>query len=163
MQFKKGDLVGLSTKNLRFKDASRKLAPRFVGPFRILERIGRQAYRIALPEQYNRLHNVFPIQLLEPWRVRAEEEEDTLPMPDLEDEDSEWEVEEIKAKEVFKGNTYFLVKWTGWLSEYNQWVPEEDMTNCQQLLDQFDKSRMNMGKSRSRAAHQAKGRVRFKD
>ena len=48
--FKKGDLVGLSTKNLRFKGAERKLAPRFIGPFRVLEKIGLQAYRLALPE-----------------------------------------------------------------------------------------------------------------
>jgi hypothetical protein len=35
MQFKKGNLIGLLTKNLRLK-GSKKLAPRFIGPFRIL-------------------------------------------------------------------------------------------------------------------------------
>ena len=37
-QFRVGEFVKLSTKNLRFKH--RKLAPRWVGPFRVLERIG---------------------------------------------------------------------------------------------------------------------------
>jgi hypothetical protein len=46
-QFNKGQLVKLSTKNLRLKH--QKLAPRWIGPFRILERIGAQAYRLALP------------------------------------------------------------------------------------------------------------------
>jgi hypothetical protein len=48
MHFKKGDLVGLSTKNLRIK-GSRKLAPRFISPFRVLQTIGEQAYRLSLP------------------------------------------------------------------------------------------------------------------
>jgi hypothetical protein len=58
-QFKQGDLVKLSTKNLRLKH--KKLQPKWVGLFRILKRIGSQAYRLALPEKYNRLHDVFPI------------------------------------------------------------------------------------------------------
>ena len=36
--FKRKDLVKLSTRNLRLKD--KKLQPRWIGPFRILERIG---------------------------------------------------------------------------------------------------------------------------
>jgi len=65
-QFKVGDLVKLSTKNLRLKHP--KLAPRWIGPFRVTERIGGQAYRLALPEQYRRLHDVFPIQLIESYK-----------------------------------------------------------------------------------------------
>ena len=53
--FKRGSLVKLSTKNLRLKD--KKLQPRWIGPFRILERIGSQAYRLALPEKYAQLHD----------------------------------------------------------------------------------------------------------
>jgi hypothetical protein len=78
-------------------------------------------------------------------------------MPDLDDEDPEWEVEEIKAKEDFEGTTYYLVKWAGWPAEYNQWVPDEDMTNCHQLLSQFEKSRQKAGIGK--AARRAKGRA----
>jgi hypothetical protein len=46
--FKRKDLVKLSTRNLRLKD--KKLQPRWIGPLRILERIGSQAYKLALPE-----------------------------------------------------------------------------------------------------------------
>jgi len=94
-QFKVGNFVKLSTKNLKFKH--RKLSPRWVGPFRVLERIGGQAYRLALPDKYSRLHNVFPVQLLENYRHR-QDDDDLMAMPDLEDPQDEWEVEEVLDK-----------------------------------------------------------------
>ena len=113
--FKRKDLVKLSTRNLRLKD--KKLQPRWIGPFRILERIGTQAYRLALPEKYSKLHDVFPIQFIEEYRPRAGEP--LLPMPDLEDEEG-WEIEEVKDKANIKGQIHYLVKWKGWPTEYNQ-------------------------------------------
>ena len=44
-----------------------KLAPRFVGPFLILERIGKVTYRLALPPQFARMHNVFHVSTLKPY------------------------------------------------------------------------------------------------
>ncbi|GKB76124.1 putative reverse transcriptase domain-containing protein [Tanacetum coccineum] len=38
-----------------------KLNPRYIGPFRILERIGPAAYRLELPQELSRVHNVFHI------------------------------------------------------------------------------------------------------
>ncbi|KAJ5267259.1 hypothetical protein N7478_010067 [Penicillium angulare] len=116
--FKVGTLVSLSTKNLRFKAKEKKLSPRRIGPFRVLAKIGAQAYRVALPEKYSRLHNVFSVSLLEPWNSRNNNDS-RMPMPELEDEE-EWEVEEIRDKRVFDGVLHYYVKWTGWPSEYNQ-------------------------------------------
>ncbi|GKA19245.1 putative reverse transcriptase domain-containing protein [Tanacetum coccineum] len=38
-----------------------KLNPRYIGPFRIIERIGPVAYRLELPQQLSRVHNVFHV------------------------------------------------------------------------------------------------------
>ncbi|XP_050373418.1 uncharacterized protein LOC126791060, partial [Argentina anserina] len=41
-----------------------KLAPRYVGPFEILEKVGELAYRLALPTSMSGVHNVFHISML---------------------------------------------------------------------------------------------------
>ena len=38
--------------------------PRYIGPFEIVERIGPVAYRLDLPEEFYRVHNVFHISML---------------------------------------------------------------------------------------------------
>ena len=41
-----------------------KLSPHYIGPFEIVERIGSVAYRLDLPEELSRVHNVFHISML---------------------------------------------------------------------------------------------------
>jgi hypothetical protein len=41
-----------------------KLAPRYIGPFLILERYGLVAYRLQLPETLSAVHNVFHVSQL---------------------------------------------------------------------------------------------------
>ncbi|GJU17737.1 hypothetical protein Tco_1145703 [Tanacetum coccineum] len=41
-----------------------KLAPRYVGPFEILERIGLVSYRLMLPEELNSVHDTFHVSNL---------------------------------------------------------------------------------------------------
>nr|GFC45398.1 reverse transcriptase domain-containing protein [Tanacetum cinerariifolium] len=36
-----------------------KLAPRFVGPFKIIEKVGPLAYRLDLPKELNSVHDTF--------------------------------------------------------------------------------------------------------
>ena len=38
-----------------------KLSQRFIGPYDIVERIGRLAYRLALPNALGKVHDVFHI------------------------------------------------------------------------------------------------------
>ena len=41
-----------------------KLSPRFIGPFKILERIGTVAYRLALPPSMSGVHELFHVSML---------------------------------------------------------------------------------------------------
>ncbi|GJY30143.1 hypothetical protein Tco_0413638 [Tanacetum coccineum] len=48
-----------------------KLAPRYVGPFEILERIGLVAYRLRLPEELNSVHDTFHVSNLKKYLADA--------------------------------------------------------------------------------------------
>ena len=42
----------------------RKLSPRYIGPFEVLERVGAVAYRLALPPTLLSVHEVFHVSML---------------------------------------------------------------------------------------------------
>ncbi|GKA53357.1 hypothetical protein Tco_0746672 [Tanacetum coccineum] len=41
-----------------------KLNPRYIGPFKILDKVGTLAYRLELPEQLSRVHSTFYVSNL---------------------------------------------------------------------------------------------------
>ncbi|XP_020684299.1 uncharacterized protein LOC110100917 [Dendrobium catenatum] len=70
VEFQVGDFVYVKVS--RMKGVSRfgrvsKLSPRYVGPFEILERIGKSTYRLLLSDQLSYVHNVFHISSLKKW------------------------------------------------------------------------------------------------
>ena len=42
----------------------KKLQPRFIGPYKILQRVGNVAYKLELPPRLSRIHNVFHVSIL---------------------------------------------------------------------------------------------------
>src|SRR5436853_5456332 len=67
LEFQVGDFVYLrvdARKGLRKSPRLGKLAPRYVGPFRIAYRVGPVAYRLELPPQLAGLHPVFHVSML---------------------------------------------------------------------------------------------------
>ncbi|GJZ40106.1 hypothetical protein Tco_0586669 [Tanacetum coccineum] len=67
MEFQVGDKVML--KVLTWKGVVRfgkrgKLNPRYVGPFKVLEKVGEVAYKLELPEELSRVHNRFHVSNL---------------------------------------------------------------------------------------------------
>ncbi|GJR43920.1 putative reverse transcriptase domain-containing protein [Tanacetum coccineum] len=67
IEFQVGDKVML--KVLPWKGVVRfgkrgKLNPRYVGPFKVIERVGEVAYKLELPEELSRVHNTFYVSNL---------------------------------------------------------------------------------------------------
>ncbi|GKD57514.1 putative reverse transcriptase domain-containing protein [Tanacetum coccineum] len=67
LEFSVGDYVFLKVSPwkgvVRFRKKG-KLAPRFVGPFEIFEKVGPVAYRLDLPEELNSVHDTFHVSNL---------------------------------------------------------------------------------------------------
>ncbi|KAA3484012.1 DNA/RNA polymerases superfamily protein [Gossypium australe] len=71
IEFELGDKVFLKVspwkKILRFGRKG-KLSLRFIGPYEIIERIGPVAYRLMLPSELEKIHNVFHVSMLRRYR-----------------------------------------------------------------------------------------------
>ena len=40
-----------------------------------------------------------------------------------------------------KGQKHYLVKWEGWPTEYNLWVPQADIRNTKEAIQRFERSK----------------------
>ena len=64
LYFEVGDLVYLKVSSIRGTrrfQVQGKLAPRYIGPYRVVKTIGAIAYRIQLPEEMSDIHPVFHV------------------------------------------------------------------------------------------------------
>jgi hypothetical protein len=70
----------LPMRGLHYFKIRGKLAPRYIGPFKILEQRGEVAYQLELPPQLTDVHDVFPVsQLRKCLRVLEEQ----MPLEEL--------------------------------------------------------------------------------
>ncbi|XP_052878226.1 uncharacterized protein LOC108466422 [Gossypium arboreum] len=71
IEYAVGDLVFLKVspwkKVLRFGQKG-KLSPRFIGPYRVVRRIGPVAYQLKLPSELSQIHDVFHVSMLRRYR-----------------------------------------------------------------------------------------------
>ena len=68
VEYAAGDEVWLSSETLSVKGpGTRKLMPRWLGPFRVVKQCGPVAYELELPAVMSRLHPVFHVCLLQKY------------------------------------------------------------------------------------------------
>ena len=108
-----------------------KLSPRYIGPYRIVERIGEVAYRLELPSDLDRIHDVFHVSMLrqyipDPSHVLTEQPEEIQ-------ENLTYEEEPLqilnRREQVLRYKTIPLVKvlWRSHIIEEATWEPEAQM------------------------------------
>ena len=114
----------------RFK-VKGKLAPRYIGPFKILEKRGEVAYQLELPPQLSDVHDVFHISQLKKC-LRVPEEQ--LPMGELDLNNDLWYTKRpIKiletAERVTRSKTIRMckVQWSHHSEDEATWEHEEDL------------------------------------
>lgn len=136
IEFKVGDRVLLSTADLKLatQGTSKKLQPKFTGPFKITAKVGANAYTLELPRQLSKMHPTVNVSRLRPYKDNDQatfptREKLNRPPPQLVDEDDGYEVERIVDKmRTHKGRqfiTWYLVKWKGYPDSDNTWRKAE--------------------------------------
>ena len=106
---------------------TRKLRARFVGPFRVLERIGKTAYRLNLRGRFKQIHNVFHVSQL---KKHIPGGSCTTPPEPIQVEGEENFEMEALLKHRSRGNSrLYLVRWLGYGSDHDEWVHEEELAD----------------------------------
>ena len=139
--FQQGELVYLSTKNISFaKGLARKLLPKFIGPYKILQDFGNSSFKLELPAHLKRrgIHDVFHSSLL---REHLPNDDRLFPgrldtqVGSTPEVDGEWAVDRILSHSGSKTDSIFEIKWkTGDVT----WLPYYQITHLQALTEYLD-------------------------
>jgi hypothetical protein len=110
--------VWFNIKNIALRHDSRrhKLLSKFWGPFRVIELIGRNALRLDMPSQLQRIHPVVSVSLAKPFKRRLGNVLPPVPI----DGALEYEVEDIVDYNIVPSRrrnvpsvVEFRVRWKG--------------------------------------------------
>ena len=100
-EYKVGDLVMLSTKDLKYQMTSRrteKLTERFVGPYKVKKIISANTVELELPSTI-RIHPVVNVSRIHRYIGQVEGQRKEQPTPVIIKGEKEWEVERILNKQ----------------------------------------------------------------
>ncbi|KAM2088514.1 hypothetical protein ACFX1T_032585 [Malus domestica] len=108
-----------------------KLSPRYIGPYEITERIGEVAYRLELPPELSKVHNVFHVSMLRHYVSNPSHVIPPQPLeinPDLTYDEEPVTILDWKDK-TLRNKTVSLVKvlWRNHSAEEATWETEDRM------------------------------------
>jgi hypothetical protein len=113
-----------------------KLAPRFIGPFKVLSRKGEVAYELELPEILSAVHNVFHVSQLKKCHPEMSDTplNDTVPLEEVQlESDLTYEEKPIKILETAERTTrtktikFCKVQWSHHTEEEATWEREDTL------------------------------------
>ena len=111
-----------------------KLAPRYIGPFPVMTRVGTVAYQLELPPELSEVHNVFHVSLLRRCILPPEKRTD---MAEIElAKDLTYQERPIRILDETERVTrskvlgFFKVQWEHHTEEEATWEREEIFKDC---------------------------------
>jgi len=141
VEYKAGDLVLLSTKELKWHMKGRrseKLTERFVGPYKVKSIISANAVELQLPSTLH-IHPVVNVSKLQMYRPQIERQKATKLAPVIVEGEEEFEVEKILNKRKTRGKDKFLVRWKGYTAEADTWEDRGNLKNVGKLVEEFER------------------------
>jgi len=116
----------LSGRNIKTRRPSKKLDHKNHGPFQIEKIVSPLAVRLTLPRKW-KIHNVFHVSLLEPYRTSKHrappDPSKVLREADDIEQSEEYDVEEVVLSRKHGKQILYLVKWLDY-PERKDWTEE---------------------------------------
>jgi len=140
-EYKVGDLVILSTKDLKYQMVGRrteKLTERFVGPYKIKKIVLLNAVELELPSTI-KIHSVVNVSRIQRYVEQVEGQRKEQPAPVIIEGEEEWEVERILNKWQIQGKDKYLVQWKGFMAESDTWEGRENLENAKEAVKEYKK------------------------
>jgi len=140
-EYRVGDLVLLSTKDLKWQMKGRKsekLIEHFVGPYKVKGIISSNTIELELPKSI-RIYPVVNISRVQLYKPQVKGQKKTPPKPVIIEGEEEFKVEKIINKRTVRGKEKFLVRWKGYTAEEDTWENRENLENAKELVEEFEK------------------------
>jgi len=140
-EYRVGDLVLLSTKDLKWQMKGRrseKLTECFVGLYKVKEIVSSNAIELELPKSI-KIHPVVNVSRVRLYKPQVEGQKKTLPKPVIIKGEEEFKVEKILNKRTVRGKEKFLVRWKGYTAEEDTWENKENLENAKELVEEFER------------------------
>ena len=84
------------------------------------------------------VHDVFHVSQLRPHVPGRSSV--TPPDPVEVDGETQYEVDSLLRYRAQRGGTRYLVRWTGYGPEHDEWIPEDNLGHTKALLDQYKRA-----------------------
>ena len=137
MEFAVGDSVYLSTADLNLQRPSKKLSQKRIGPYKILAKVGKVAYKLDIPRRL-RIFDTFHVSKLEQYHADPFPSRAPLrPPPVMVDNAEIYEVDYLLDSRIHRRRLQYLVKWTGYPEADSTWEHLSNEDNCQDAIRQF--------------------------
>ena len=138
-----GDQVYVKSEHIWTTHLSKKLAKKYLSPFEVIAKPGRQSYTLRLPQHLRSIHPVFHVLQLEPHTMSTILNWSEPPPPITVNGELEYEIAEVLDSKINNRRRtcklLYLVCWSGYegMDEETSWILAMELDNAQEAVLDF--------------------------
>ena len=140
-KYKVGDLVMLSTKDLKYQIVGKrteKLIKRFVGSYKVQKIVSSNAVKLELPSTV-KIHLVVNVSRIQRYVGQVEGQRKEQLAPVIIEGEEKQEIERILNKQKVRGKDKYLVQQKGFTVESDTQKGRENLGNAKEAIEEFEK------------------------